>query len=140
MIFGIGTDIVRVSRISAALERHGERFARRILTDSELSEFNTSTRPDHFLAKRFAAKEAAAKAIGTGFRDGLTLRHIGVRHNKLGRPDLVFSARAIELQQELEFGAAYLSLSDEHDYAIAFVTLLRQEPRGGASRWRRHKR
>jgi holo-[acyl-carrier protein] synthase len=124
VIFGIGTDIVRVDRMRANLERYGDRFARRILTDDEFREFSATSRPAHFLAKRFAAKEAAAKALGTGFRDGLSLCHIGVAHNGKGRPFLVYSGRAEELVREMGVGEGHLSIADEQDYAIAFVTLL----------------
>ena len=124
MIHGVGTDIVRVARLAADLERYGERFARRILAPRELEEFRTTPRPAHFLAKRFAAKEAAAKALGTGFRDGLTLPQITVGHDALGRPLLEYSGRAAELCRRLGIRHSHLSLADEEDYAIAYVTLV----------------
>lgn len=127
MIFGIGTDIVSVGRIRDALERHGERFARRILADSELEAYRRATHPENFLAKRFAAKEAAAKAFGTGFRDGLNMRDIAVVNDKKGKPELQFSGRASVLSDELGVGRHYLSLSDEREHAIAFVTFLNKE-------------
>jgi holo-[acyl-carrier protein] synthase len=126
VIFGIGTDIVRVARIAGSLERHGARFAERILTDEELAEFARASRPAHFLAKRFAAKEAAAKALGTGFSGGLSLRHIGVVHDARGRPGLRFSGEAARLAEEFGIGEMHLSLSDEQEYALAFVTLVRR--------------
>jgi holo-[acyl-carrier protein] synthase len=125
MIVGIGTDIVRIARFEALLERHGPRVAERILGAEELIEFAAAARPARFLAKRFAVKEAVAKAFGTGFRDGLSLRHIGLRHDALGRPLLSFSGRAEELCVRLGVGDTHVSVADEHDYAIAFVTLLR---------------
>jgi holo-[acyl-carrier protein] synthase len=124
VIFGIGTDIVAIVRIEAGLQRHGDRFAQRILADSELEGFRRAARPASYLAKRFAAKEAMAKAMGTGFRDGLSLRHIAVGHDAKGRPLIEVSGRAEELCRELGIGARHLSLSDEHEYALAFVTLL----------------
>ncbi|MFZ5594899.1 MAG: holo-ACP synthase [Pseudomonadota bacterium] len=124
MIFGIGTDIVRVARMDEALARHGSRFAHRILTEEEYREFCLAGRPAHFLAKRFAAKEAAAKAMGTGFRDGMSLRHIGVAHDDKGRPSLVYHGRAEQLRRDLGIGEGRLSLADERDYAVAFVILL----------------
>ena len=123
MIFGIGTDIVRVARMQKNIERFGEKFAERILTDAELLEFRHDARPAHFLAKRFAAKEAAAKAMGTGFRDGLMLHHIGVAHDAAGKPQLVFIATAAEFVQRNGITQAYVSLADEEDHAVAFVTL-----------------
>lgn len=125
MIFGIGTDIVAVSRIQAGLARYGEKYARRILAPAELELFQASALPAHFLAKRFAAKEAAVKAMGTGFRDGITLGQIAVNNDLHGRPELIFSGRAEQVCRELGVGAAHLSLADEKEYAIAFVTLLR---------------
>ncbi|BAW80073.1 holo-acyl-carrier-protein synthase [Candidatus Nitrosoglobus terrae] len=124
MIFGIGTDIVQISRMMMLLERYGERFPQRILTSDEFKEFLLDKRPAHFLAKRFAAKEAAAKALGTGFRSGLQLRHIGVSHTKMGQPFLKWLGQADELIQFLGIDRALLSLADEKDYAVAFVTLL----------------
>ncbi|MFQ5487923.1 MAG: holo-ACP synthase [Gammaproteobacteria bacterium] len=124
MIYGIGTDIVQVARMAADLERYGERFAHRILTPSELEEFQTCIRPPHFLAKRFAAKEAAAKALGTGFRDGLTLHQIGVTHDHYGRPLLEYTGAAAALCRSHDICHSHLSLADEEDYAIAFVTLV----------------
>jgi holo-[acyl-carrier protein] synthase len=126
VIYGIGTDIVSVPRMAENLKRHGDRFAERILTPQELQEFRRAGKPAHFLAKRFAAKEAAAKALGTGFSEGLFLSHIGVGHDPRGRPILVFSGRGAELMDLFGIGEAHLSLSDEKDLAIAFVTLVRR--------------
>jgi holo-[acyl-carrier protein] synthase len=123
VIFGIGTDIVQVSRMEDNLARHGDRFAERILSDSELAVFSHHARPAHFLAKRFAAKEAAAKAFGTGFSDGLSLRHIVVANEDSGRPTLQFVETAQSLAQQFQITDSFLSLSDEQDYAVAFVVL-----------------
>ena len=123
MIYGVGVDMVKVSRIRAGLERFGDRFARRILSDSELQEFQRAGRRADFLAKRFAAKEAVAKALGRGFRDGLTLRQISVVHDALGKPELRYTGRASELLRENRIGQSHLSISDEEDYALAFVAL-----------------
>lgn len=125
MIHGIGVDLVRISRMQSGLERFGERYARRILTTKEYTEFLQAPHRANFLAKRFAAKEAAVKAFGTGFRDGLALRHIGVSHDRLGRPFLEYSERASEMLSELGIGGSHLSISDEDDHALAFVTLIR---------------
>ncbi len=124
MIVGIGTDIVRIARFETMLARHGTRVAERILSVDELREFAATARPARFLAKRFAVKEAVAKAFGTGFRDGLSLRHIGVHHDALGKPSLKFYARAEELRITLAVGDTHVSVADEDDYAVAFVTLL----------------
>ena len=123
MIFGIGTDIVRVARMQQNLERYQERFAARLLTPAELEDFRVYPKKANFLAKRFAAKEAAAKAIGLGFRHGLHLRDIGVAHDTYGKPSLVFSGFAAKFLEQHGIASAHLSLSDEEDLAIAFVTL-----------------
>ena len=124
MIYGVGTDIVRVARMQENLEKYGDKFARRILTKAELDDFGSATRPAHFLAKRFAAKEATAKAMGIGFSRGMSLSHIGVGHDKNGKPLLEYNSRAEELMNELGIGASHLSIADEEDHAVAFVTLL----------------
>ena len=123
MIYGIGTDIVRIQRMADNLGRYGERFAARILTEQEMAVFRESAQQAPFLAKRFAAKEAAAKAVGTGFRGGLSLRDIGVDNDALGKPVLAFSAHAREVLQNRGVGHTHLSLSDESEYAIAYVVL-----------------
>ncbi|MCW8919341.1 MAG: holo-ACP synthase [Gammaproteobacteria bacterium] len=125
MIFGIGTDIVSVSRMEHALARHGERFAERILAAVELAEYRQSSKPAHFLAKRFAAKEAAAKAFGTGFRDGLGMGDFIIGHDGLGKPLLQFAGRAELFCRQQGVGESFLSISDEKEHAVAFVTLLK---------------
>jgi holo-[acyl-carrier protein] synthase len=128
MIHGIGTDIVRVARIQENLDRFGRKFAQRILTPGELSEFEHSNRPAHFLARRFAAKEATVKALGTGFRQGIDFHHIGVNHDSQGKPFLTFYGPAQALEQSLGIDAALVSLADEDDHAVAFVMLLSRPP------------
>jgi holo-[acyl-carrier protein] synthase len=123
MIHGIGTDLVYIPRMEQLLLRHGMKFARRILGDVEFAEFQLTAKPAEFIAKRFAAKEAVAKALGTGFRDGLSLKHITVGHDELGRPTLEFCGVAAALIEQLQINHSHLSLSDERDYALAFVTL-----------------
>lgn len=123
MIFGIGTDIVRVGRMEQDLQRFGERFAERILTADEFEEFRLNAKPAHFLARRFAAKEAAAKAMGTGFANGLSWKHIGVTHDAAGKPILEFSGEAENFLHRNGVTVAHISLADEEDHAVAFVTL-----------------
>lgn len=124
MIFGIGTDIVHIPRMQELLDKHEDRIAMKILSDTEFVEFQKTVNKAAFLAKRFAAKEAAAKALGTGFIDGLSLRHIEVSNNKLGKPELKFFHRGRRLLEELNISRSLLSLSDEKDYALAYVTLI----------------
>jgi holo-[acyl-carrier protein] synthase len=123
MIFGIGTDIVRVARMAEDIERFGDRFAERILTDHELSEYRATERRAHFLAKRFAAKEAAAKAMGTGFSQGIHLRQVSVTHDPQGKPLLEFSGAARDFLDRHGIRLSHVSLADEEDHAVAFVTL-----------------
>lgn len=123
MILGIGTDIVKVQRMSESLEKHGDRFAQRILSDSEFKEFSENNHQSAFLAKRFAAKEAAVKALGTGFRNGISMKHIRVDHDDLGKPILIFSDVAKEIFQAKQVLASHLSIADERDFAVAYVVL-----------------
>ncbi|MCU0934939.1 MAG: holo-ACP synthase [Gammaproteobacteria bacterium] len=131
MILGVGVDVVRVSRVQAAVDRFGVRFSRRILTGEELGDLPGPRRAAQFLAKRFAAKEALVKALGTGFRYGVGPRDIGVRHDPLGRPFLVFSPLAQGLLDARGVAESHLSLADEEDLAVAFVTLMRRPDRMG---------
>jgi len=126
MIFGIGTDIVHIPRMQSLLKKHGDKIAQRILSDAEFDAFQQASNQAAFLAKRFAAKEATAKALGTGFRKGLSLRHIAVSNDQQGKPELHFFERGSELLTEFNIGRCMISLSDEKDYAVAFVTLMEQ--------------
>ena len=122
MIAGIGTDIVQIDRIKASLDRLGDAFAARILTDKEFQVFKSSRQPAAFLAKRFAAKEAASKALGTGIGK-VSFQHLEVTNKASGEPVLSFCGYAAELQREKKIRSIHLSLSDEKDSAIAFVVL-----------------
>jgi len=123
MIFGIGTDIVQTSRMQRNLERFGERFARRVLSDDEYLDFERAGDKANFLARRFAAKEAAAKALGTGFANGIHLQDISVAHDQRGRPLLRFTGGARSFLDSHGITATHVSLADERDHAVAFVTL-----------------
>ncbi|MFA5371179.1 MAG: holo-ACP synthase [Sideroxydans sp.] len=123
MIFGIGTDIVSIARIEAAIERHGAAFAARILNLPEQAEYATQTHPARFLAKRFAAKEALAKATGHGLRHPVSLQRITVSHDDLGKPVFHFDAELSAHLQQLGVVRQHLSISDEQTHALAFVIL-----------------
>ena len=123
MIIGIGTDIVAVARIEAASARHGAAFAARILSAQELAEYATQAHPARFLSKRFAAKEALAKATGLGLRHPVGLHSISVGHDELGKPVFRFDEELSALLSSLGVVRCHLSLSDERDTAIAFVIL-----------------
>ena len=123
MIYGVGTDLVEVERIQESLERFGLNFAMRVLSETELQEFKQSNTPARFLAKRFAAKEAFAKALGTGIRKPATFENIGVTHDDLGKPvfDLAPALQACLDEKQIQF--THLSISDEKAFATAFVVL-----------------
>lgn len=127
MIFGIGTDIVRVSRMQSNLDKHGDRFVERILSVNEIEDYNKVPKKAHFLAKRFAAKEAISKAMGLGFSNGLSLTKIEIAHDENGKPIMGYLGSALKLKDELGIGESYISLSDEDEYAIAFVTLMKAQ-------------
>ncbi|MCX7823756.1 MAG: holo-ACP synthase [Syntrophobacterales bacterium] len=122
-IRGIGVDIVHIPRIEMALSKWGDRFRRRIFTERELFAARSRSKEGLFLALRFAAKEAFAKAVGTGIRDPLKWRDIEVVSNELGRPEIVLSNRLETWCKAMNIHRWYLSLSDDRDYAIAFVVL-----------------
>jgi len=123
MILGVGTDIVSTARIEAAMQRHGDAFAQRILSTQELVEFATQAHPARFLSKRFAAKEAFAKATGHGLRHPISLRKITVGHDDLGKPHFLFDVELAAYLQQLGVTRHHLSISDERDSAVAFVIL-----------------
>ncbi|MCE9569189.1 MAG: holo-ACP synthase [Rhodocyclales bacterium] len=122
MIYGVGTDIVAVRRMADFWQRHGERGLEKVLAPEEREACRASPDPARFLAKRFAAKEALGKAFGTGVRDPVLLPAIAVSHDDLGKPAFAFSP---ELAAHLAVRGlvAHLSVSDEQDYAVAFVIL-----------------
>ena len=123
MIFGIGTDIVEVSRIEDSLARFGDAFAQRILTEREWLAYSQSQTQARFLAKRFAAKEAFAKALGTGLRAPATFQNIEVVHDDMGKPLLNFAQELQAVMDGHGICYAHLSVSDEKALAAAFVVL-----------------
>lgn len=125
MIFGIGTDILQVSRIERVCERYGDRFAERLLLDEELVLFQQSRNKVRFLGMRFAAKEAIAKALGTGFSNGIWVRDVGSVPNELGQPQVVYSARGRAICEKLGVGEGFLTLTDEAGLIVAVAVLLR---------------
>ena len=124
MIHGVGTDIAAVARLAALYEKHGERALEKLLAPAEREGFERAADKGRFLAKRFAAKEAFGKALGIGVAAPATLPNVAIDHDTLGKP--VF-AYAPELDAWLrERGLiAHLSISDEKDYATAFVVVER---------------
>ena len=123
MIFGIGTDVVQLARVEQVYARHGEHFVRRLLLPEEEQGFRSYKRPVRFLAMRFAAKEAFAKAAGTGLRAPVTLHNIAVGHDAAGKPELHFSPALAQWLAERGVTRQHLSISDEKELAAAFVVL-----------------
>ena len=121
MIIGIGTDLVLVSRIQAVLGRQGERFAARILTPAELQRFSRHSQPVRYLAKRYAAKEAILKALGTGLAKGMSWQHMQIDNDAQGAPRFTLSGTALERLQQGGGGRMLLSLRDEREQALAFA-------------------
>ena len=127
MIVGIGTDVCSVERIARTLERFGERFVKRILTAEERIRFDrTRDQASHF-AKRFAAKEAFAKALGTGIHAPFTWRSVTVTRDRKGKPGIRPSAALAEHLKEMGITDYHLSLTDDAGVAVAFVVLEARE-------------
>ncbi len=123
-MIAVGTDIVKISRIEQVLERQGERFASRILTPAEMAEYRTSKQPQRLLAKRFAAKEAVVKALGTGIGNGVSWQDVLVQHSELGQPFVELSGGGLERCHKLGATGVLLSLADEDEYVVAFAALV----------------
>jgi len=123
VIFGIGTDIVEYARIDSMWTRYGFRFARRILSEREFPGLESTPDPARLLAKRFAAKEAFAKAVGSGLRDPVSLRRIGITHDGNGKPVLQFDEALRTHLAQLGITGHHLSISDERSMTVAFVVL-----------------
>jgi holo-[acyl-carrier protein] synthase len=123
VIFGIGTDVVEIARIEKALDKWGERFAWRVLCPPELERFKRHVRPANYLAKRFAAKEAFTKALGTGIRAPANWHGVWVRNLASGKPVLEYTDALQELLSKKGVTSAHLSLTDEKGVAFATVIL-----------------
>lgn len=123
MIVGIGVDMVTSSRIAGVHNRFKERFARRILHAEEMTKYQTLDEPNQFLAKRFAMKEAAVKALGTGEREGILLKDFYITHDQRGKPHLHADGEALKRCDQLGVTGKHISISDEGDQIVAFVVL-----------------
>jgi len=131
MIFGIGTDICDVRRIRETLERHGDRFARRVLADGEYQVWQARSArwPDRgvrYLATRFSAKEAFSKAVGMGIRMPMTWRSCEIANLPSGQPVVVLHAE-LKAWFDARQLSAHVSVTDESDYAASFVVVERKE-------------
>lgn len=123
MIVGTGVDIADVARIAASIERFGRRFTERVFTADEIRYCESKTNKAERYAARFAAKEAAMKAIGTGWRHGVTWRDIEVRRVPGGRPTVVFTGVAREFFGKVSATRAHLSITHTTQFAMAQVIL-----------------
>jgi len=124
MIFGVGTDILKIERVGSAYQRFGERFVQHLLMPEELRDFRQTKNPVRFLSMRFAAKEAIVKALGTGFANGMWLRDAGVVHDPRGKPEIIFSQRGKQVCQSFGVGGGHITLSDEAGLIVAFAILM----------------
>lgn len=122
-VVGIGTDIVDIRRIAKMSSNAQLRLAKRILTVKEHQRYLTLKQPERFLAKRWAAKEAAAKALGSGIANGVSFQHFEVVSLASGQPTLELTSQALTLANTLGATSWHISLSDEVKYATAFVVL-----------------
>ena len=121
-IFGIGIDIVEIQRIKETYSRYGERFARKILSNSELRNFYNNKNKISFLAKRFAAKEAVGKALGVGIKNGSILKNIEIKNDLNGKPFVnINNTKKLNMTEKKEI---HISLSDEKKYAVANALII----------------
>jgi len=123
VIYGIGIDMVDVARIERLWQRYGQRFAEHILTPAELKSLSSSRRPERFLAKAFAVKEAVAKAIGTGFSEGVYAATIGTQPDELGKPNIEITPQLQAVFNKRGIIGGHISISDEAGLVIAQAVL-----------------
>jgi len=123
VIYGVGTDLIEIPRVERALARFGVRFAQRILCEPELRRFRAHAKPAAYLAKRFAAKEAFSKALGTGLRAPANWHGVWVSNLRSGKPQLEFSVPLAALLEARGIRRTHLTLSDERGLAAATVIL-----------------
>lgn len=123
MIYGIGTDIVDIARITRLYERYGEAFAQKILSQPEWLEWTQSppAQPVSYLAKRFAAKEAFSKAVHTGLRSPVTLSNIAITHDENGKPEFLCLPPLKKWLRTRCIGTVHLSISDDAEKVLAFA-------------------
>jgi len=129
VIVGTGVDLAEVRRIRSAIERHGQRFLDRVFTAREIAYVDTKANRFERFAARFAAKEAALKALGTGWTGGIGWRDVEVSNLPSGRPTLVFHGQAAARAAALQVGSVWLSLTHTSEQAMAFVVLEDEPPR-----------
>lgn len=122
-VVGIGNDIVEIGRIKNMADKARGRLAIRVLTEVEHQKYQNSKQSVSYLAKRWAGKEAAAKALGRGIADGISFQNFEISNLESGQPILTLSGRALEIAHQMNAKKFHISLSDEKEYALAFVVL-----------------
>ncbi len=125
MIVGTGIDIVEKDRIGQILDKYGNRFIKKVLSQNEMGDYHSAACKKSFVAKRFAAKEACVKALGTGFAQGIILNDISIENDKNGKPSIKFNQKINRLFPDIDTTIRHLSISDEREYACAVVILER---------------
>ena len=126
MIFGVDTDLVELSRVQQTYDRFGDKFVERLLMEEEKALFARSKWPVRFLAMRFAGKEAAVKAMGTGFAHGVWIRDVGIVNDPRGRPLIIWSERGRAVCDQLGIGEGHVSLTDD-GLIMAFALVMKAE-------------
>lgn len=127
MIYGIGTDLVELTRVQETYNRFGKHFVNRLLMPEERVLFDANKWPVRFLAMRFAAKEATVKAMGTGFSNGMWIRDVGIVNSEWGRPEIIWSQRGRALCDRLGIGSGHVSLTDDAGLILAFAVVMRAD-------------
>jgi len=125
VIYGIGTDLVRLERFEQMFMRHGERLVRHLLMTEEIELFRASAQPARFFAMHWAAKEAIVKALGTGFAQGIWLRDTGYMPNDKGKPEIIWSTQGRSVCTRLGVGEGHLTLTDDQGLIVAMAVLMR---------------
>ena len=122
-IFGIGVDLVNTKRIQLLYQKYGDRFPKRILDDDEMQLFENSKNKERYLCNAFAGKEAAVKALGTGFSQGVHWKDFGLSRKSSGQPQLHYTKKIKEKFNSLGVSSSHISISDEDPWSIAMVVL-----------------
>ncbi len=122
-IFGIGVDLVNAKRIQLLYQKYGDRFPKRILDDNEMQLFENSKNKERYLCNAFAGKEAAVKALGTGFSQGVHWKDFGLSRKSSGQPQLHYTKKIKEKFNSLGISSSHISISDEDPWSIAMVVL-----------------
>ena len=122
-IFGIGVDLVNAKRIQLLYQKYGDRFPKRILDDDEMQLFENSKNKERYLCNAFAGKEAAVKALGTGFSQGVHWKDFGLSPKSSGQPQLHYTKKIKEKFNSLGISSSHISISDEDPWSIAMVVL-----------------